>query len=205
MKLSCRRMYCFAPVLELLLLVGVHGQLAAQATMRQRIPAHRTLGSAVSASATKEQAMSVGNYSRMGNEADGYAYLATKESCDFEKTVDDSGCVVIAYADGGKKKVCNGLLFEVITPDGVRHPIRNWSIKQYVMKIDPPQNPTQTDVSYKWINSFNAEELSEIGKCLRTDEAMAVYLKREYASCKDNIYKQMEYRSIFLQEYYKAK
>ncbi len=145
------------------------------------------------------------NFAVMGSEKDGYAYLQTKQYCEFEKAVDDNGCVVIHYVDGGSKKLCNDYLVEVITPDGIKHPIRNYTMKQYVLKLDPPNNPSQTDVTYKWISGFNAEALNDISKLLKTDADLNKFLKREYASCKDNVYKQMEYRSIFLQEYYKAK
>lgn len=141
----------------------------------------------------------------MGSEEDGYAYLQTKKYCEFEKAVDDDGCVVIQYVDGGSKKICNDFLVEVITPDGLKHRITNYTFKQFVMKLDPPNNPPQNDVTYKWISGFNTEALKDISKLLKTDTDLNKFLKREYTICKDNVYRQMEYRSIFLQEYYKAK
>ncbi|MCY7422645.1 MAG: hypothetical protein LH478_12985 [Chitinophagaceae bacterium] len=206
----------FSKFLLLLALVSVHEQTTGQAKMRARTLTNQNnaVRLATDSPSTKRNveiqnnktiSASSRNIVAMGNETDGYAYLQSKKYCGYEKSVDDEGCVVIQYVDGGAKKLCNDMLVEVMTPDGIKHPIRTNSIQQYVMKLDPPNNPPQTDVTYKWISGFNAEELNEISKLLKTDAAINQYLKREYANCKDNVYKQMEYRSIFLQEYYKAK
>ena len=52
------------------------------------------------------------NIIAMGNEKEGDDYLQTKKYCEFDKSVDDDGCVVIHYVDGGSKKLCNNMLVE---------------------------------------------------------------------------------------------
>ncbi len=216
MKVSNDYFIRFSKFLLLLTLVSMHEQTTGQAKMKARplTNQNNAVRLATDSSFRKRNVEMQDKTTidasgkiliAMGNEKDGYTYLQTKQYCEFDKSVDDEGCVVIHYGDGGSKKLCKDMLVEVVTPDGLRHPIRANSIKKYVMKLDPPNNPSQTDVTYKWISGFNAEALNDISKLLKTDADLNKYLKREYASCKDNVYKQMEYRSIFLQEYYKAK
>jgi hypothetical protein len=151
--------------------------------------------------------MNTASVTKLGEASQGdyIAWLKSKEQCESQKTVDESGCVLIKYSDGGVKKFCNGSLVEVTTPNGRPHPIRGSKITQYVMKLDPPNNPQQADISYKWISAFNQQVLNEISKFLRTEGELNEFLSRENSICRGNIYKQLEYRTIFVQEYLMAR
>jgi hypothetical protein len=77
-------------------------------------------------------------------------YLKTKSDCDFEKTIDNDGCIIIKYNDGFIKKSCDGNVVEVITPDGKKYVSRfgGYNILMAVLPIPPPPDPLSTDTDY---------------------------------------------------------
>ena len=145
------------------------------------------------------------SYSSVDTSYSADPYLESKASCEFQKTIDDDGCVIIKYADGLIKKVCKGNVREVITPDGKKHVIKVMIAYQYVMKLPAPPNPTESDNSFKWVTSYNLSLMNEIKDHLTTDKALQDYLSRESNACNGNVYKEIEYRTIFLEEYLQAK
>ncbi len=132
-------------------------------------------------------------------------FLISKKDCAFEKTIDNAGCVVIKYTDGLIKKMCGGYVTEVITPDKKRHIIRVMVIQQLVMKIHPPANPAKTDNAFNWLTFYSNNLLKEIEKDINNTNLFNQYTSRENALCGDNIYKAIEYRTIFLEEFLGAK
>ncbi len=138
--------------------------------------------------------------------ADLRPFLQSKANCDFEKAVDSNGCIIIRYTDGLTKKICNGILKEVITPDGIRHITIIYTTYSFTMTLPPPPNPEQADISYQWISTYNDNLMKDITGALGDDSAMInQYNMNEAAYCKGSIYKQIEYRTMFLEEFLKAK
>jgi hypothetical protein len=135
-------------------------------------------------------------------------FLASKQNCDFEKAIDTNGCILVKYNDGLIKKICNGSVVEVITPDGKKHVARiaGSTFYHYVVRIPSPQNPSATDISYKWLVAYNENLLTEISVLLGDNQNLVTQFKnREKIKCEHNIYKEIEYRTLFIEEVLKAK
>ena len=132
-------------------------------------------------------------------------YLVSKKDCEFVKSIDADGCVIIRYSDGLVKKVCNGYISEVITQDGRLHIIRppNY-VRDYVMRVPYPPNPAATANSSDWLNAYNLSLLDKIEKLLKNNATIKEYQSREKANCRGNIYREIEYKTIFLEEFFKA-
>jgi hypothetical protein len=135
-------------------------------------------------------------------------YLQSKANCDFEKAIDSDGCILVRYTDGLTKKICGGKLMEVVTPDGKKHVARlgGTTTYMYVMPIPPPPNPSDSDTASRWLASYNANLMDEISGLFTDDKNMiAQYISSEKAKCKGSLYKQIEFRTIFIEEFLKAK
>jgi len=134
-------------------------------------------------------------------------FLAQKAGCDFEKAVDTAGCVIVRYTDGFAKKICNGDVKEVTTADGRKH-VLHWmpSTRMYVMELPPPPNPGQADVAYQWLSNYSDSLMADIKVALGNKPGdIQHYSNNELLACKGNLYKQIEYRTIFLEQYLQAK
>ena len=135
-------------------------------------------------------------------------YLQSKVNCDYEKAIDSNGCVLVKYTDGLTKKICAGKLVEVVTPDGKKHVARlaGTTAYMYVMPVPPPPNPSDTDTAAHWLASYNTNLLDEISGLFADDQTLIThYMNKEEAKCKGSIYKQIEFRTIFIEEFLKAK
>lgn len=132
-------------------------------------------------------------------------YLNAKSSCDYEKTMDEDGCIIVTYTDGFKKTVCGGAVIDVTLANGKKYVRRmGQGIRHEVMRIPAP-NPTGTETAYNWLVGYNQALLNDIEKYLITKAAFNKYLDTERAVCKGMFYKQIDYRTIFIQEFLKAK
>jgi hypothetical protein len=134
-------------------------------------------------------------------------YLAPKASCDYDKAIDSNGCIITQYTDGFTKKICNGIVTEVITADGHRYVLKRLppNIKIYITPLPPPPNPGVADPSYTWLNNYSNELLKDVKTLLKNSDALVkTYLDGEYEACNNNVYKQIEYRTVFLQTVYQA-
>ncbi len=133
-------------------------------------------------------------------------YLQSKASCDYEKTMDNDGCIIVTYTDGFKKTICGGSVIDVTLSGGKKYVRRmGQSIKHEVMRIPPPSNPGPAEAAYTWLVQYNETLLNEIKKYLVTNDAINKYSQNEKVVCKGMFYKQIEYRTIFLEEFLKAK
>ena len=133
-------------------------------------------------------------------------YLKEKAACDFEKSVDNEGCILIKYADGFIKKVCEGVTQEVITKDGKKYVKRTYqTMKMEVQALPPPPNPSTADPVYKWINKVSEDLLSDVKLLMGNDNQLVTdYMSRENAKCNGSIYRRIEYRMIFIENFYEA-
>ena len=135
-------------------------------------------------------------------------YLQSKAGCDYEKAMDTSGCVLVKYTDGLTKKICGGKLVEVVTPDGRKHvaKLAGATAYMYVMPVPPPPNPSDTDTAAHWLSSYNANLLDEISGLFADNQTLInQYLGKEQSKCNGSVYKQIEFRTIFIEEFLKAK
>jgi len=135
-------------------------------------------------------------------------YLATKASCDFEKSVTPDGCILVKYKDGFIKKVCDGRVTEVVMPDGKKHVQKggNQVAYMYVTPLPPPPNPGATNVAYKWLTNYNEGLMNDILSLLGNQQDLInQYKATETGKCGDSIYKQIEYRTIFIETFLEAK
>ncbi|MBA4167028.1 MAG: hypothetical protein H0X41_05715 [Chitinophagaceae bacterium] len=135
-------------------------------------------------------------------------YLQSKANCDFEKAIDSNGCILVKYTDGLTKKICGGKLTEVVTPDGKKHVARlaGTTTYMYVMPIPPPPNPSDTDTASRWLTHYNGNLMDEISGLFADDENLINQFKtNEHAKCSNSLYKEIEFRTIFIEEFLKAK
>jgi len=132
-------------------------------------------------------------------------YLQEKVGCNFVKTIDDNGCIWVTYTDGFEKQICSGDLIEVKLANGKKYRRKSGqTIRHEVMRVPAP-NPTGTETAYKWLMSYNTDLLDDIKNLVGTVNAFNIYLANERAVCNGMFYKQIDYRSIFIQEFLKAK
>lgn len=134
-------------------------------------------------------------------------FLQTKASCDFQKSRDEDGCIIIKYSDGFIKKECRGAVTEVTTPDGKRHVNKRpiMSLKMLVMKFPPP-NPLSSANDYEWLNNYNSDLLLTINSILENNQTLIKkYLSSEKMTCGTSIYNQIVYRSMTINDFLKAK
>lgn len=149
--------------------------------------------------------MNVNTYGTTDTVWDLKPYMQTKATCDFVKTIEEDGCILVTYSDGFKKQICKGEVIEVTLANGKKYRKRAGpSLRHLVMRIPVP-NPTGTETAYNWLVSYNAALLNDIKEYLGTDLAFNTYLASEKAVCKGMFYKQIDYRTIFIQEFLKAK
>ena len=134
-------------------------------------------------------------------------YLQGNEGCDIEKSATPDGCVLVKYKNGFIKKICNGKVTEVTTPDGKKHVQRAMNTAyMYVMGVPPPPNPGTQSNSYQWLSKYNDGLLQDILLFLGNQQSMIdQYNQNEDAKCQGNIYKQIEYRTIFIETFLEAK
>jgi hypothetical protein len=135
-------------------------------------------------------------------------FLQAKAGCDFERAFDDNGCVLVRYTDGFTKKICNGRVTEVITTDGRKHVSRfgNMNIKMYVIPVPAPANPSGSDNSYQWLVAYNQDLLDEISGLFGDSKAMIKkFSDNEQLKCKGNIYLEIQFRTILIGDFLKAK
>lgn len=135
-------------------------------------------------------------------------WLATKENCDFEKSLTPDGCIIVKYRDGFTKKVCKGQTTEVITPDGKKHVLRwgNSTVYMYVSGLPAPPNPDAQSPTYKWLANYNEGLMNDILLFLGNQaDLVNQYKQNEAVKCTGNIYKQIEYRTIFIETFLEAK
>jgi hypothetical protein len=135
------------------------------------------------------------------------AMLEMKRACECEKYVDTAGCMMVHYADGLSKRICSGSLVEVITADGKRHIVRQPPrMMMGVVKLRPPENPSTSDVSYQWLKVYSEELFGDVQALLqKNNKAIADFLSREKRSCENNVYRQVVYRTTFIEEFLKAR
>ena len=131
------------------------------------------------------------------------AFLQMKAGCETVKTLGDDGSILIRYPDGFTKKMYDGLLVEVITADGVRHVPKRRPYKPTlyldIIRIPPPV-PGINDPLYKWLNDFNQSLESDI-RDLIGKTGWGQFLGDESEVCNNNIYKQIQFRTKFLENY----
>jgi len=131
-------------------------------------------------------------------------YLQMKADCEITKSIDDDGKIFIRYPDGFIKKFSNGIIVEVITPDGVRHvPKYTYypSIKLAVIQIPPPV-PGANDPIYIWLVKFRSDLETDIRRSIGGGDAgWQKFLNDESKVCQNNIYKQIQFRTAFLENY----
>ncbi|MBS1606769.1 MAG: hypothetical protein JST42_29200 [Bacteroidetes bacterium] len=132
-------------------------------------------------------------------------YLQMKADCDITKSIDDDGRIMIRYPDGFIKKFSNGIVVEVITPDGVRHvpkhPYYPPTIRLAVIQIPPPV-PGTNDPIYLWLVKFRADLETDIRRSIGGGDARwQQFLSDENTVCQNNIYKQIQFRTAFLENY----
>lgn len=137
------------------------------------------------------------------------AYIQMKADCQVTKSMDDDGSILMRYPDGYTRKFSNGVIIEVITPDGVRHVPRKFPYTPHmllaVIQIPPPV-PGINDPVYKWLAKFKSDLESDIREAIGGgDSRWSVFLSDESDACGDNIYKQIQFRASFLENYGKAK
>ena len=135
-------------------------------------------------------------------------WLATKESCDFEKSLTPDGCILVKYKDGFTKKVCKGKTTEIIMPDGKKHVLRwgNSTAYMYVSGLPAPPNPDAQAPTYKWLTNYNEGLMNDILLFLgNQSDLIDQYKQNEAIKCSGNIYKQIEYRTIFIETFLEAK
>lgn len=131
-------------------------------------------------------------------------FLQMKADCEITKSIDDDGKISIRYPDGFIKKYSNGTVVEVITPDGVRHvPKYTYypSIKLAVIQIPPPV-PGANDPIYIWLVKFRSDLETDIRRSIGGGDARwQQFLSDENTVCQNNIYKQIQFRTAFLENY----
>lgn len=135
-------------------------------------------------------------------------FLVSKVDCDFIKSVDENSCILVKYKDGLIKRICNGKLTEVITPDGRRHILRNAPVLYHeVMAIPFPPNPSASDDAYIWLKGYSQNLLSQISDELlhSNQQEINMYTSREQARCNNNIFKEIDFRVTFIEQFLKAK
>lgn len=135
-------------------------------------------------------------------------FLQSKQNCDFEKAVDSNGCIIVRYTDGLTKKICKGSLTEVITPDGRRHVSKygNMTMFMYVMPIPAPPNPSDSDTAFNWLVAYHDNLMDEISAlCSDNKDIISQFTVNEKAKCNGSLYKEIEYRTMFIEEFLKAK
>ena len=135
-------------------------------------------------------------------------WLATKESCDFEKSLTPDGCIIVKYKDGFTKKVCKGKTTEIITPDGKKYVLRwgNTTAYMYVSGLPAPPNPDAQSATYKWLTNYNEGLMNDILLFLGNQaDLIDQYKQNEAIKCSGNIYKLIEYRTIFIETFLEAK
>ncbi len=135
-------------------------------------------------------------------------YLRSKQNCDYEKAIDSNGCVLVKYTDGFTKKICDGQLVEVVMPDGKKHVSRfgNTKMYMYVTPLPPPPNPTNSDTAFNWLIAYNKNLLDEISGLFADDQDLVSrFMTREKDKCNGSLYKEIEFRTIFIEEFLKAK
>jgi hypothetical protein len=136
------------------------------------------------------------------------SYLQMKADCEVVKTLDRDGSILIRYPDGFTKKYYYGLVVEVITPDGIRHvPKRRPYIPHTriaIIRIPPPVPPA-SDPLYKWLWQFNSDLEIDIRGSIGGGQARwNEFIADENDACGDNIYKQIQFRTSFLENFGKA-
>ena len=72
------------------------------------------------------------------------------------------------------------------------------------MRVPYPPNPAATANSSDWLNAYNLSLLDKIEKLLKNNATIKEYQSREKANCRGNIYREIEYKTIFLEEFFKA-
>lgn len=129
-------------------------------------------------------------------------YLAGRQDCATEKSIDSNNCVLVRYPDGLIKKICDGKLTEVVTPDGKRHvPPAMMQTMMMVPKIPIPRL-NNTDTTYLWIAQFNSELRKDIQSLLGNNaDLLNQYMKRETQQCEGDIFKQLVYRITFMENF----
>jgi len=128
-------------------------------------------------------------------------YLESRQDCNVERSIDSNNCVLVKYPDGLIKKICDGKVTEIVTPDGKKHIIPVFSMKMYVPTLPPP-NLNSNDPTYKWLAGFNNELLKDIEKLLNMDQGLInQYLLREGTQCKQDIFQQVVYRMTFMENF----
>ncbi len=129
--------------------------------------------------------------------------LQMKSDCETVKTLDADGSILIRYPDGFSKKMNNGALIEITTADGVRHVTRRMPytpvIHLAVIKVPPPI-PGPNDPLYKWLKEFNTSLESDITDLIG-QSGWSQLLSDESEVCNNNIYKQIQFRTKFLENY----
>lgn len=136
-------------------------------------------------------------------------FLQQKAACEMSKSIDAAGNIIIRYADGFTKKLLQGKYpSEVITPDGVRHvPQRPPMITEPMMvNTLPPPLPPQGDPMYKWLERFNKDLGTDIKQLIAgSSYGWDGFLQDEDMVCHGNIFKQIQFRTIFLAKFNAAK
>lgn len=128
-------------------------------------------------------------------------YLEGRQDCNVEKSIDSNNCVLVKYPDGLIKKICDGKLTEIVTPDGKKHTVRVYQVYMYVPKLPPPQ-VSSSDPTYVWLASFNDELLKDIENLLNKDKDLInQYLQREGIQCQKDVFRQVEYRMTFMENF----
>jgi hypothetical protein len=132
-------------------------------------------------------------------------FLETKADCDVVKTIDDDGIITIRYPDGFTKIIYSGKLTEIITSDGVHHVLKyhpyNPSVKLAVIQIPPPV-PGPGDPIFLWLSKFNSDLEKDIRVIIGGgDDRWGQFLSNENNVCGGNIYKQIQFRTSFLENY----
>jgi len=91
-------------------------------------------------------------------------------------------------------------------PDGKKH-VQHWmtTTYMYVMELPPPPNPGTQTSSYQWLSKYNDGLLQDIVLFLGNQQSMIdQYKQNEAAKCVGNIYKQIEYRTVFIETFLEA-
>ena len=134
-------------------------------------------------------------------------YYREKDNCQSWVNVSCNGSIIVTYSDGTKKIAWNAKVEEVITPDGIKHiqkprpPCHNC----YVVRRTLPLNPDANSKEGMWLQQFNEQLIQDISTLLGDEQMYKYYQKRETVESNGNVYKQMELRTTFIEEYSKAK
>lgn len=136
-------------------------------------------------------------------------FLQQKAACEFSKSIDADGNIVIRYADGFVKKLLQGKYpLEIITPDGVRHVPQRPPVRTEPMMVNqlPPPLPPEADPLYKWLESFNNDLGDDIKRLMANSSyGWNGFVQDENRVCHNNLYKQIQFRTIFLAKFNAAK